>query len=284
MLSIGDFAKYGGVSVRMLRHYDAVGLLRPARVDEFTGYRSYTAGQLARLNRVIALRELGFGLREIAEMLDEEVAAVELRAMLRLRRAQLAAAVAADTDRLLRVEARLRTIESEGVMPVDDVVVKRIPAQRVAQLSAEAEELLPQYIGPVVGPLFRQLCGELERAGLRPAGPGVARYARAGEGESGPVRVHVAMPVTGGARGAYGSDGAYGFEVVELPAMESAATVVHRGSMDEVLPTLQRLGHWIEANGYRSLGIAREVTLAAEGGTENWVTELQEPVRRADEG
>jgi hypothetical protein len=48
MFSIGDFARHGRVSVRMLRHYDAIGLLRPAHVDPATGYRSYTAGQLAR--------------------------------------------------------------------------------------------------------------------------------------------------------------------------------------------------------------------------------------------
>ena len=55
MFSIGDFASHGRVSVRMLRHYDAIGLLRPAYVDPATGYRSYRAGQLGRLNRVVAL-------------------------------------------------------------------------------------------------------------------------------------------------------------------------------------------------------------------------------------
>jgi len=49
MLTIGDFARHGRVSVRMLRHYDAIGLLRPAHVDAATGYRSYEAGQLSRL-------------------------------------------------------------------------------------------------------------------------------------------------------------------------------------------------------------------------------------------
>ncbi|MFD3937000.1 helix-turn-helix domain-containing protein, partial [Streptomyces sp. NPDC058618] len=95
MFTIGDFAKHGRVSVRMLRHYDALGLLRPARVDPFTGYRSYEAGQLARLNRVIALKELGFSLDQVGTILDERVSAEELRGMLRLRRAELAAAAAA---------------------------------------------------------------------------------------------------------------------------------------------------------------------------------------------
>jgi threonine aldolase len=58
MLSIGDFARHGRISVRMLRHYDTIGLLRPAFVDQETGYRSYDAGQLSRLNRIVALKGL----------------------------------------------------------------------------------------------------------------------------------------------------------------------------------------------------------------------------------
>ena len=61
MFTIGDFARLGQVSVRMLRHYDAIGLLRPA-VVRHAGYRNYAAGQLARLNRIVALKELGFTL------------------------------------------------------------------------------------------------------------------------------------------------------------------------------------------------------------------------------
>ena len=59
MLSIGDFARLGQVSPRMLRHYDEIGLLSPDRVDPATGYRYYAAHQLARLHRLVALRDLG---------------------------------------------------------------------------------------------------------------------------------------------------------------------------------------------------------------------------------
>jgi hypothetical protein len=64
MFSIGEFARHGRVSVRMLRHYDAIGLLRPASVDAATGYRFYQARQLAELNRIIALKDLGFTLQQ----------------------------------------------------------------------------------------------------------------------------------------------------------------------------------------------------------------------------
>lgn len=89
MFSIGDFARHGRVSVRMLRHYDALGLLRPARVDPATGYRSYAAGQLARLNRIVALKDLGFTLDQVATLLADEIPAEQVRGMLTLRRAEL---------------------------------------------------------------------------------------------------------------------------------------------------------------------------------------------------
>lgn len=89
MLTIGDFARHGRVSVRMLRHYDAIGLLRPARVDPASGYRLYAAAQLTTLNRVIALKDLGFTLQQVGTILTEQVSAGELRGMLRLRRAEL---------------------------------------------------------------------------------------------------------------------------------------------------------------------------------------------------
>src|SRR5919112_458118 len=136
MFSIGDFAALGRVSVRMLRHYDAIGLLRPARVDPASGYRFYTAGQLTRLNRVIALKDLGFTLQQVQTMIDEKVDPGELRGMLRLRRAQLAEQLAEDNARLARVDARLRMIETEGHMNTGEVVLKSIPAMRVVQLSA----------------------------------------------------------------------------------------------------------------------------------------------------
>src|SRR5690242_15289371 len=112
MFSIGEFARHGRVSVRMLRHYDAIGLLRPARVVPASGYRFYEAAQLGTLNRVVALKDLGFTLEQVRRILDEPMDASELHGMLRLRRAELAARMKADAARLARVEARLRMIES----------------------------------------------------------------------------------------------------------------------------------------------------------------------------
>jgi DNA-binding transcriptional MerR regulator len=120
MLTIGDFARLGQVSPRMLRHYDEIGLLSPDRVDPATGYRYYTAHQLTRLHRLVALRDLGFNLDQIGPVLDEEVTVDELRGMLRMRRAQIEATVEEEQARLRRVEAHLRALE-EDVPPSVEV-------------------------------------------------------------------------------------------------------------------------------------------------------------------
>ncbi|MEV6451901.1 MerR family transcriptional regulator [Streptomyces anulatus] len=275
MFTIGDFARYGRVSPRMLRHYDAIGLLTPDRTDPATGYRLYGAAQLARLNRIIALKDLGFTLQQVGAVLDERVGPEELRGMLRLRRAELAEAVAAASARLTRVEARLRSIESEGHMPADDVVIKTVPAVRVAELTGTAASFQPQDIGPTIGPLYDRLLPLLEGAGLRPTGPGIARYEDAPEG-GGAIVVHAGVTVSA----PVGPVGDTEVRVVELPPFE-AATIVHRGAMDDVLSTTHTLARWLDANGYRSTGYSREVNLECPPDRESWVTELQEPVAKA---
>src|SRR5579875_2229692 len=103
MLTIGDFARHGRVSIRMLRHYDAIGLLRPAQVDRSSGYRFYQAAQLSRLNRIVALKDLGFTLQQVQAILDEKVSVEELRGMLRLRQAELQSQISVDSARLTQV-------------------------------------------------------------------------------------------------------------------------------------------------------------------------------------
>jgi DNA-binding transcriptional MerR regulator len=270
MFTIGDFARHGQVSVRMLRHYDATGLLHPARVDPASGYRYYEARQLARLNRIVALKELGFTLEQVRSMLDERVSAEQLRGMLRLRQAELQSQIAADTLRLEQVAARLRLIETEGAMPTDDVQVKRIPAVRVAELAAMAASLEPSSIGPVIQPLYQELGELLGRAGLAPAGPAIAFYEEIPDGDG--VVVHATVPVNAD----LGSG--QGFQIIDLPEIGQAATIVHRGSMDSVLPTYQALARWIDDNGYRSAGYGRELYLECPDDHDKWVTELEEPI------
>jgi len=126
MFSIGEFARLGQVSVKKLRHYDSIGLLRPARVDPATGYRYYTAAQLPTIGRIVALRDLGFGLAEIAAISadarpdDADVYAAKER--------QLRESIAASQTRLRRLTASRAWLDGRQ----SAVLVRAVPRLLVA--------------------------------------------------------------------------------------------------------------------------------------------------------
>ena len=193
---------------------------------------------------MVALKDLGFTLDQVATIVDDEIDVDELRGMLRLRRAELREQIAADTARLARVEARLRVIEREDVMS-EEIEIKTVPAVRVAELSAPVGGFEPQFITPVLGPLFDRLMSRLGEAGVACVGAPIAYYEDAGDGEG--LIVHAAAPIAEDAEPT-------GLLVTELPEI-SAAAIIHRGPMDDVMPTIQTLGGWIAAHGYRSAGL-----------------------------
>ena len=70
MLKIGEFSKLSRISIRMLRHYDEIGLLKPAEIDRFTDYRYYREDQLPKAGRIAALKDMGFSLADIVRILE----------------------------------------------------------------------------------------------------------------------------------------------------------------------------------------------------------------------
>ena len=111
MLKLRDFARLAEVSMPTLRYYDEIGLLKPIHVDPETGYRFYTMDQLPHLHRILAFKELGLELTQIAEILDEGISPEALQGMLRLRQAQIQQHIKVEQEQLVRVEARLRSLE-----------------------------------------------------------------------------------------------------------------------------------------------------------------------------
>ncbi len=89
MIRIGDFSKLSRVSIKALRFYDEMGLLKPISVDRFSGYRFYEYNQLPRLHRILALKDLGFSLEEIGHLLAGDLSAEQMRGMLKLRQAEI---------------------------------------------------------------------------------------------------------------------------------------------------------------------------------------------------
>ena len=113
MFRIGLFSQLCQVSIPALRHYDEIGLLKPQTVDPFTGYRYYTAAQVPRLNRIVALKELGFSLNDVRQMLEDDLSTGQLHEMLRRRQNELHEQIAQAQAQLADVETRLRQVALE---------------------------------------------------------------------------------------------------------------------------------------------------------------------------
>jgi effector-binding domain-containing protein len=272
MFKIGDFSKLGRVTVRALRHYEEVGLLKPIQVDRFTGYRYYTIDQLPRLNRILVLKDLGFSLEQIAPMLDEDLPPAELRGMLRLKQAEIRQQVDAEQARLARVEARLRQIEQEGKMPTYEVIVKKVEPQRVASV----REMIPTPQD--IGRLFEKLFTYLGQRGVQPLGaPGAIWHDM--EHPEKEWDAEVIVPI-----GQALPDG-NGVKAIQLPGVATMASTVHQGSYEGFPQAYAALMSWIESNGYRMAGPMRETYLRGPGPDQpdpaTYVTEIQVPVEKA---
>ena len=114
MLKIGDFSKLSRVSIRMLRHYDDIGLLKPAETDAFTGYRYYREDQLLVIGRITALKDMGFALADIVRILEIYDDREKLDAFLSAREEELSQLSKETEYRLMLLETarkRLRTIQ-----------------------------------------------------------------------------------------------------------------------------------------------------------------------------
>jgi DNA-binding transcriptional MerR regulator len=162
MLKISDFSKLSRVSVKALRLYDQLHLLKPTHVDPATGYRYYSVEELPRLNRILAFKDLGFSLGQIGQLLNESISSEQMRGMLRLKQAELQRIVNIEQSRLERVEARLKQIEQEGIMSNYEVILKPVGSVQVISI----RETLPNY--PSIGRLFDELMGYLNQHGVKP--------------------------------------------------------------------------------------------------------------------
>ena len=69
-MTVNEFAKLSGISVRTVHYYDRIGLLKPAFINELNGYRFYDETSVQRIQEILFYRELDFPLKSIEEILS----------------------------------------------------------------------------------------------------------------------------------------------------------------------------------------------------------------------
>jgi DNA-binding transcriptional MerR regulator len=216
----------GRCRCRTLHHYDERGLLKPARIDDWTGYRFYSVEQLPRLNRILALKDLGFSLEQIGRLVDDDVPAEQLRGMLALKQAEIERQLTAGRTRLLRVEARLRQIEQEGEPSPYEIVLKKTSPQTIASTRTTVPTL--EDMPALRCDLYDELYEALERRRVEPGTPEFALYHTVEYLER-DIDMEAAVAVDG-PRGAGPEGGGDRPAFRELPAVREMASVVHEGA------------------------------------------------------
>ena len=271
MYTIGEFAAFGRVTVRMLRHYDAIGLLKPARVDPASGYRYYADAQLLQLLRVAELREFGCSLEDAADVLAAPDERAALHRVLARRRDELEATIDLERDRVGRITERLRDLEGEPPMSTLPIEYRRLEPVTVYAVRAVAPGMGPENISPLIPGMLDSLVDALKAAGTAYREPGIFWYEPVAEGPE----MHVAVSFTADGDPVSGE----GYDVVELPAVELAAVYPYRGDMPGIGTAWMQLAQSVAAEGYHLTGPTREVYLESEPLPQSeWLTELVQPV------
>ena len=114
MFKISEFSKLSRIPLQTLRYYDQIGLLKPAKTDESSGYRYYSAEQLLKINRIVIFKELGFTLQQISQLFQEDISADQIRGMLKLKESEIERQLNTELSKLSRIKERMQLVEREG--------------------------------------------------------------------------------------------------------------------------------------------------------------------------
>jgi len=272
MFKIGDFSRLTFVSVRMLRHYDEIGLLTPKSIDPYTGYRYYAAEQMVKMNRIYVLREMGFSLQEIKELLATDLQGEQLMALLKQRHRSINDTIDQERQKQMRVETLMRLIEKEGHSMKYEVAIKAIPECQVLSL----RDTLPAY--QEEGRLWQEMMQYTQQHGIKYQDPCYSIYHDAVYREK-----DVDVEVTLGINGAVPETDR--IKVRQLEAVSEAAVVMHQGPYETLTEAYQALGVWMESNLYELNGPTRAIFHKGpfcESDPADYLTEIQAPVCKKD--
>ena len=274
MLKIRDFARLAEVSMTTLRYYDEIGLLKPIYVDPETGYRFYTMDQLPHLHRILALKELGLGLTQIIEILDEGISPEALQGMLRLRKAQLQQHMQAEQEQLVRLDARLLSLEQGSCLPVYEVVLKAVKPITGVSLHLTTTDLAYQAgESDAIGAI-------LKHYGVKPIDSLLVLHAES-EDENILSSLEMVAPVERKDTSALITRSEGRLKMCELPTVPQMASTFHHGPPSLVMPAYQALGVWMENNAYTIVGPRRKICLRWGDHLDDALIEIQFPVEKA---
>lgn len=267
------------VTIETLRHYDAIGLLKPAKVDSKTGYRYYNAGQLQTLNQILALKEVGLSLDEISRILKDNLSIEEVRGMLKGQLVQTESAIEEAERRRQRILSRLQSLEQGSTLPEYEVSLKSTEAFFVASIreTIPAVEQIPERWNE----LFTSIANWLKANNL-PVGIPIALY-HDEEFRTENVDTECAFMIPGISLEAIPEPDAP-LVIRQMEAQSQVATVVvanfhlEAGGLKDAYAAI---GRWIADNDYHITAAPRELYYGSPQ-TGDFTSEIQFPVCKTE--
>ena len=278
MFRIGDFSQLAQVSIRTLRHYNDLGLLEPAHVDDLTDYRYYAAEQLPKLHRIVALKDLGFSLKEIGVLIEDSLTLSDLRGMLERKQAEVSAKLKSEQERLMLLQARLKQIEHEDETPQYDITLKKVAVSTIFSKRTTVPHLM--QMNTYCTQLFTKLFAVIDEQNLDVTGHPFILYHTDGFSLEN-VEVEACVNLDDESFKKLQAPGK-SFCVRQLQGSNQMASLVHHGCFHELDKATKALLLWCGGNGYHSMGAAREIHLSGSvtltGKDKPVVVEMQVPV------
>jgi len=274
MIKIGEFSQLSRVSIKTLRYYDRIGLLKPKRVDTLTGHRFYSLDQLHHLNRILALKALGLSLEQIQDVLADDLSDSQLVTMLVVKQAELLQTLSDIQKQVDLLDTRIQYVQQEGKMPDYEVIIRTIPAQRVLSI----RQILKN--GGMIEPLLQDIYEVLKAQQIESTGEWMTLYHHEGF-RSENLDVEVAIPIGDLEIERVKLDDSRELTVRTIEGHDTVATVIERGENDSWAKSYHALADYLKEHDYDLILPTREVYLTDNDAQSEWLVEIQYPLKKA---
>ena len=271
MLKIGDFSKLSRISIRMLRHYDEIGLLVPKTTDSFTSYRYYGEDQLPVASRITALKDMGFSLSAIGEILKSYDNPQALADFLAIKQAEVLAEAEETGRRLLLLDTAIKRLRKDDTAMNYNVTLKNLPERYVASV----RKVIPSYNQE--GILWNLMMTETAPLQMQPADNCCSLAIFHDEGyKENDVDVEIQITV----KGSYPDTEHVVFKT--MPVVE-IASATYKGSYEQLTAVNRAVANWVNDNGFEFNGAMFCIYHVSPAQTQNpdeLVTEVCYPVKK----
>lgn len=267
MYQIGQFSQMSKTTIKTLRYYDEIGLLKPEQVDDFTGYRFYSTQQLLKLHYIQAFKQIGLSINEIKVIMSGQ----SEMDILKKHKGELNAEMERITDQLSRIEFILSGKEEESFMSYQ-AIIKELPECIVyyKRLTVPSYDAYFKII-PAIGEECMKANPDIKCS--------IPEYCFIvyldGEYKEKDINIEFCEAVN-----KFGNE----TDGIKFKKIESvtAVSVMHKGSYSGLPKAYAYAFKWIEDNGYAVTDNPRESYIDGIWNKDNeddWLTELQIPVR-----